>query len=186
MAWAEPVIRPVGGSPPWMSFNNLIEAHVVRALRHQAVAPVLLEALRTAVRYAENTLNIKRILLSEELLTSAGDLFIERFGQLVKLDGSGQVAMRQLLQEHLSRVERNGALPARLYPFVSSDLDGDRSIVIDPKLSFGRPVVADRFVPTSVIIARLNAGEDVDELAEDYDLHRDLIVAAAVYERAAA
>jgi uncharacterized protein (DUF433 family) len=45
-------------------------------------------------------------------------------------------------------------------------------VVIDPRLSFGRPVLAGTGIPTVVIAERCNAGESMEELASDYSRSR--------------
>jgi uncharacterized protein (DUF433 family) len=45
-------------------------------------------------------------------------------------------------------------------------------VVIDPRISFGRPVLAGSGIPTAVIADRYKAGESVDELADDYGRKR--------------
>ena len=42
-------------------------------------------------------------------------------------------------------------------------------MVIDPNVSFGRPVLAGTGIPTAVIAERFNAGETIAELIEDYN-----------------
>lgn len=77
------------------------------------------KALRSALAYAEKTLGIDRLLLSSELRADAGKVFLERYGELIELSASGQLAMRRLLVEHLKRIEWNDSkLPAKLYPFL--------------------------------------------------------------------
>jgi uncharacterized protein (DUF433 family) len=95
--------------------------------------------------------------------------------------------MRRLLAEHLERVEWDPwQFPVRLYPFLSVVLPSDeRPIAIDPRIAFGRPVVLRRGVSTSAIAERIDAGETVEALAEDYDLNPAEIEQAVIYERAA-
>lgn len=42
--------------------------------------------------------------------------------------------------------------------------------VIDPRISFGRPIVAGSGIPTSAIVQRYLAGEGYEHLANDYRL----------------
>jgi uncharacterized protein (DUF433 family) len=96
--------------------------------------------------------------------------------------------MRQVLEAHLKRVEWDAQrLPIRLHPFVAvgSADESLRAIAIDPAISFGRPVVASRSISTAAIVARIDAGETVDELAADYEISATEIEQAVVYERAA-
>jgi uncharacterized protein (DUF433 family) len=180
-----PLIEPASHRPPMLSFTNLIEAHVLRSLRTDRGVSV--KAVRNALAYAQDKLGIDRLLLRPELRADAGRVFLDRYGELIDLSASGQLAMREMLLEHLKRVEWDDAeFPVRLYPIVSTAaITSDRSIVIDPRIAFGRPVVLSRSISTAAIAERIDAGETVEELAADYDLGTTEIVQAALYERAA-
>lgn len=181
----EPIITPADPQGIRLSFYNLVEAHVLRALRTTHAVP--LRQIRPAIAYAERALGIRRLLLSEELLTAGGDLFIEHLEHLVNLSKSGQLFVKQLLAAYLRRVERDDhAIPVRLYPFVSIASEPDsRAVVIDPRVSFGRPTVSGSGILTSVLVQRIDAGESIEALAEDYGLREDQINAAVIFERAA-
>jgi uncharacterized protein (DUF433 family) len=168
-----------------LSFNNLIEAHVLRALQtsHGSRIP----QIRTALRYASKDLGIDRVLLSDKLSTSAGDIFIDHFRELINLSRSGQLALRKLLEAHLKRVERDASgMPVRLFPFVTDDGYAQRVIAIDPAIGFGRPIVQRKAISTRTIVDRIDAGESPDAVAADYDLGREEVDEAIVYESAAA
>lgn len=180
-----PLIRPASRRPPLLAFSNLIEAHVLRALRTDHGVPV--KALRSALAYAEKELGIDRLLLRPELRTDAGKVFLDRYGKLIELSASGQLAMRRLFAEHLKRVEWDASrFPVRLYPFLSAATPSEeRPIVIDPRIAFGRPVVQRKSISTTIIAERVDAGESVDDIAADYDLRPLEIEQAILYERAA-
>lgn len=180
-----PLIRLAGTRPPLLSFNNLVEAHVLRALRTAHGTPI--KAIRSALDYAESELGIERLLLSRELCTDKRELFLDRYGELINLSRSGQMAMRAVLEMHLHRIERDDdALPVRLYPFVTTEAVGaPRHIAIDPEVGFGRPILRRRGISTQVIVDRIDAGESLEELALDYGLETAEVEEAVVYERAA-
>lgn len=181
----QPLIRPARRQPLQLSFFNLIEAHVLRALRTEH--GVALAELRKAIAYAEKKLQVDRLLLSPELRTHAGQVFLDRYAELINLSASGQLALRKILEAHLQRVEWDEwKFPVRLYPYVdATQRAADRPIAIDPKLAFGRPIVLRVGISTAAIADRIDAGESVDALAEDYDLSRDEIEQAVLYSRAA-
>jgi uncharacterized protein (DUF433 family) len=180
----QPLIHPPQKQPPVLSFWNLIEAHVLRSLRTEH--GVLIQKVREAVKYAERSEKIERLLLSKDLSTHAGKLFLDRYGELIELLPSGQLAMRRLFEEHLKRVEWDEwKFPVRLYPFLSSEARTDRTIAIDPKIAFGRPVVVRMGVSTGAIAERIDANEAPQEVAEDYGLTIEEIEQAVLYERAA-
>lgn len=180
-----PPLKPARKKPPTLSFSNLIEAHVLRALRTEHGIP--LHAVRQALAFAERRLGIDQLLLREELRAAGGQLFLDRYGELVNLSASGQLAMRRVFEAHLRRVEWGPLqFPVRLYPFLLSEEPSDaRPIVIDPQIAFGRPVISDGFVSTASIVERLDAGESIDELAADYRISTEAIEHAVLYERAA-
>lgn len=185
-AHSKPVIRAAKTPPPTLSFWNLIEAHVLRSLRTDHGVPM--DALRRAVAYAEKSLQIERLLLSPELRTDAGKLLLERYGELIELSASGQIAMRSLLNSHLARVEWDEwKFPVRLYPFTSSGVGSSdkRPVAIAANIAFGRPILVHGGITTATIAERIDAGESIAELADDYDVLPEDIEEAVLYEHAA-
>lgn len=180
----EALVEPASEQPLLLSFWNLIECHVLRALRTEHGVP--LREVRQALTYAERKLRISNLLLRKDLLTDGGGLFLDRFGKLVDLSASGQLAMREVLAAHLSRVEWDGnRFPIRLYPYLATERsDSVRSIAIDPAVAFGRPIVARRGITTAVLVERYDAGESLTDVAADYDLTESEVTQAIVYEQA--
>jgi uncharacterized protein (DUF433 family) len=183
------VWQPLIHADRLLSFNNLMEAYVLRALRVDH--GVKMAAVREALDYAQREFNIPRLLLSKELQATPGNVFIDRFGELINLNRSGQLATKELLRAVLKRVQWNPAgLPAKVFPSVSFDVETLRRapqyVVIDPAVSFGRPILVHRGIRTSVIVGRIDAGEHPDDVANDFGLKREEIDAAIFYERAAA
>jgi uncharacterized protein (DUF433 family) len=183
----EPLIQLPDTPGRYLSFSNLVEAHVLRALRTEHGASI--KAVRTALEYASEIYGIQRVLLSSELRTTAGELFLDKYGELVNLSRAGQLALRMVLEAHLKRVEWEQDLPKRLYPFLGRDFFRDdenaRVIAIDPAVSFGRPVVFSKGISTAVIADRIDAGESLENVARDYDLEQSEVRMAIYYERAA-
>jgi len=178
------LIKPARGKPPTLSFYNLIEAHVLRALRTEHGVSV--KDLRKSIAYAEREMQVDRLLLREDLRTRGGRVLLDHYGELIDLSASGQIAMRKVFQDHLARVEWDQwKFPVRLYPFPTEASDGKRPIAIDANIAFGRPVLVHNSISTHAIAERLDAGESVADLAADYDLTTDDIEQAALYERAA-
>lgn len=178
-----PLIRLARKQPPLLSFHNLVEAHVLRALRTEH--GVKLAELRKALAYAEKSLDIDHLLLRKDLLTHAGKVFLRKYGELIELSASGQIAMQQAFDSHLKRVEWSDLrFPVRLYPFVSVESVG-RPVAIDASIAFGRPVLIKAGVATRTITERLDAGETIDALADDYGLSTADVEEAVLYERAA-
>ena len=166
-----------------LSFFNLVELHTLKALRR--VHEVSLKNIRSALVYAEQTLGIDRLLLSEALSTHGGEVFIQYLEETINLSRGGQMAIQGILERYLRRVERDDKLiPIKLYP----DFEGigeKRPVVINPRVSFGKPTVAGTGIHTAVIAHRIDAGESVEDLVQDYGISAHLIEEVVRYEKAA-
>jgi hypothetical protein len=100
-----------------MSFTNLIEVHVLDAIRRKHNIP--LDTIRLAIKYLRDEFGSEHPLADRRLETDGLDLFVEEYGRLIKITRAGQFAIRELLQGYLKRIERNEAGEAiRLYPFI--------------------------------------------------------------------
>ena len=123
-------------------------------------------------------LGSKRPLLEEQFSTLGTDLFVVRVGEIINLSRNGQIEMADLIRAYLERVERDAAgVPIKLYPFMRSQppRDQPRTVVIDPRVSFGRPVVAGTGIPTAVLAEQFKAGDQVPALAKDYGASEEAV-----------
>lgn len=176
----EPLIIVPDENDGRLSFNNLVEAYVINSLRTKHA--VSIKAVRQALQYAEEELGVDRLLLRRELCWS-GDLFWDELSSLINLSRSGQFAMRQVVESYLHRIDWDEAtgLPIRLFPFITTKSEA-KSVVIDPRISFGQPTLRGKGVSTAVIARRVDAGEEVADVARDYDVDVDLVHDALIYE----
>ena len=165
-----------------LSFVNLVEAYVLKALTR--AKGLRLEAIRKAVDYAREELQIERPLLDPNLRTDRRHLFLQQLERLINLSRSGQLAMRTILEQYLERIEWEDEVPARFFPDVAG-VSMPSPIQIDPLIAYGKPAIRGRGVPTWVIVRRIDLNETAEEVARDYDLTTDEIEAAVVYERTA-
>jgi len=168
-AYSKPLIAISGRDPNLLSFHNLVEAHVLSALRRRH--RISMPKVRRALDYLQEKHPSPHPLADYWFQTDGIDIFITEYGKLESITRHGQLAISEFIQLALRRVERdNRKIAVRLYPFTSEPPAADaRFIVIDPRVSFGRPVIAGSGVPTSIIAERWVAGELVKELADDYD-----------------
>ena len=180
-AFFKPLIQLSDKNSRLLSFNNLVEVYVLSSLRHEH--GVSIKKVRKALDYAEEKFGISRLLLSSELLTAAGTLFIERYGELVNISLSGQLALKIVFENHLKRIDWDKKIPIRIYPFIN--VDNSKSIAIDPSIQFGRPILIRKGILTSVIADRIDAGESVITVAKDYEIYKEEVELAVRYERAA-
>lgn len=178
----QPLIQKPDESEALLSFQNLVEAHVLRSIRaHHKVA---MPKVRIAIEYLREKFNTASPLTEERLETDGINLFVNKFGQLINLSQKGQLAMKEILDAHLKRIERDPlGIPIRLFPFTRLSIDkAPKIIVIDPLMSFGKPVIAGTGIATSIIAERFEAGESVYMLKKDYGLNASQVEEAIRYE----
>jgi uncharacterized protein (DUF433 family) len=173
-----------------LSFSHLVQVHILRSLRREE--DVSMSRLRMAIEGAEKKHGITHLLLSEKLRSAPGEVLLDDYGELINLGRAGQLAIRHALEAHLKRVDWDAQGPAQFFPGLVSvfatppQQEIPRLIVIDPSISFGRPVLASRKgIRVSAIVSRIDAGESEDAIAQDYGIERREVDAAIDYERAA-
>ena len=182
----EPVIVVPPSEIVQLSFVNLVEAHVLVALRR--VHKVRLQDIRVALDTLEKEFPRQpHPLAFETFATDGKDLFLKHIGQLINLSKPGQLEMKEVIDMYLHRIEYDTSGPIILYPFTRSSFQEDgqpKAVLLNPYISFGRPVLVGRGVPTELVFERFNAGELIDALAKDYGRKRWEIEEAIRYESA--
>ena len=81
--------------------------------------------------------------------------------------------MKEILRAYLRRIERDeNGLAKQLFPFTRIASDGKANdpkiVAINPRIAFGKPVIAGTGIPTSIIAERYKTGESISEIADDY------------------
>jgi uncharacterized protein (DUF433 family) len=168
-----------------MSFSNLCEVHILAGITRKHRIP--LQRVRKAFAFVRERLNSDRPLLEKDFQTNGLDLFLECSDQLVNVSQSGQIALRGEFEQALARVERDRlGSPVRLFPFTRApgrSPEQPNVVAIDPRIAFGRPVVARARVATEVIADRFGAGDSPAEMAQDYGVGEEEILEALRYEQ---
>lgn len=187
--FSKPLIQRPSPDFSQLSFTNLVEAHVLRVIRE--VHNIRLDKVRTALDYLEREFNLPHPLARVEFQTDGVDLFIENIDKLVNVSRAGQLAMKKVLKDLLTRIEWDEkGIAKRLFPIVTfpsgeSTAKPSQNIApiwIDPNISFGRPTIAGTGIPTDVIVDLFNAGDEVEAIADDYSCSPDQIYAAIWFE----
>lgn len=170
------VIRPADQKALGLSFSNLVEAYVLTAIRRRH--HVALPTIRRGLDYVVRKLGAKRPLLEQEFATNGVDLFVDHLGDIINISRDGQLEMADLIRAYLERIDRDAkGVPIKLYPFMRTQAPREqpRTIVIDPRVSFGRPVLAGTGIPTAVLAEQFKAGDTVPVLAKEYGADEEAV-----------
>jgi uncharacterized protein (DUF433 family) len=186
---SRPLIHLHDPKKQYLSFINLVEAHVLAAIRRRH--GVRLPKVRRALDYVRRQFRVEHPLINQAFQTDGLDLFVERYGQLISPSREGQHAMKEIIGVYLKRVDWDAkGLPIKLYPF-TRDTESDAApksdpkvVVMNPAVSFGRPVIAGTGIPVSSIYERYKAGDSVANLAQDFNLETGAIEEAIRCEAA--
>ena len=112
--------------------------------------------------YLRAELHSPRPLAEQQFATDGVDLLIEHFGRLFNVNRR-QFELREVMDAYLQRVERDEqGLPVKLFLLTRQQAPAEQPalVVVDPRVAFGRPVLAGTGVPTAVLAERFKAGED--------------------------
>ena len=172
----KPVIALDGEPHEGLSFLNLVEAHVLVALRRKH--RITLPKIREALLYIGTKLGMDRPLADARFQTDGVDLLVEHLDELVNVSRDGQWEMATLLRTYLKRIERDpSGIPVKLFPFTRNEVrdDSPAPVEINPQKAFGRPVLVGRSVPTAVLADRFKAGDPLSQLADDFEIPTEKI-----------
>jgi uncharacterized protein (DUF433 family) len=172
----EPLLRLDGRSDQGLSFLNLVEAHVLAAIRR--AHGISMPRVRAALAFVAGRLGADRPLLDARFQTDGVDLFVVELDRIVNVSCEGQLEIASMIRAHLARVERDETgTPIKLYPFTRKEpvAGAPNPVEVDPSIAFGRPVLRGRAVPTAVLADRFEAGDSLRRLADDYDVSAEAI-----------
>lgn len=163
-----------------LSYMQLIEVAAIASLRaagyslqrirdFRAYVAKKLEAEFPFAQYKFKT-DGERLAMDYELFESATGN-----GKLIEPDKGGQLAWSEIIGDKLEDFEYHKGLARRWY------VTGKKSsIVIDPQIAFGAPVV--NGTPTWVLKGRYDAGEPINDIADDFSLKRRDVLEALNFE----
>ena len=183
------LIAPAQEKPLALSFINLVEAYVLASIRREH--KLSMNKIRRGLDFISRNYSSEHPLVEKDFETDGLSLFLNELDVTYDISrGSAQVVFKEILEKYMQRVERDfNGLPAKFYPFSrDGEADDPKSILIDPKISFGRPILSIINIPVEIIIERYRAGETISELTGDYECNQEKIeeaIRCQLWEQAA-
>lgn len=181
------IIPPESNESATLSFTNLIEAHVLQAIRR--VHKVKMSKVREAMTELRREFESRHPLAEIDLYTEGKNIIV-LYGGYTNMSHGKQMEMNEVISLYLKRVERDEDKLIRFYPFFQEPRvkgpgieDQPKIISVNPFVSFGRTVIADTNIRTEAIAERFFAGDSIDELSRDFELDKSNIEAAVRFER---
>lgn len=163
-----------------LSFKDLIEVRFIDAFLKHGVS---WKHIREAAEYAANLLEASHPFQTRTFKTDGKKIL----AQLVHETGDtsllelvqGQYALEDVVEPYLYEGLEfaDSENVDRWYP-----MNDNRTVVIDPDLSFGQPVILPEAVPTSVLAKAVESEDSVDRVARWFMIDREAVEDAVRFE----
>lgn len=166
------LLVPAGQGIAPLSFINLIESHVLRALRRTHQVPM--QKIRKAVDWLKAYYQTEHPLAERNLETDGYDIFVREADIPVSASRGGQGGIPEILCRYLERIERDPKyIPIRFFPIPYET--SPKSVMMDPGIAYGRPVIKGTRITTVMVFDRYSGGESLADIADDYGLNMPLV-----------
>jgi len=171
---AEP--RPLVKLPSarMLSFKNLVEFYVLEGLRH--IHNLKTRAIRSAVEDLLEHEDSHHPLADFDLRTKDDRyLIFVKNGAVLNSSLRGQYEIPEWTTAYLRRVDRDpSGLAQKIYPFtkkeqLSQSAAPPQTILIDPNVCFGLPVLTGSRIKTGFLASRYRGGDSLSSIAKSYD-----------------
>jgi uncharacterized protein (DUF433 family) len=170
----DPIVKLASTSPKMLSFKNLVEFYVLEGLRH--IHGLRLKAIRNAVKDLLKHENSRHPLAEFQLDTLERKyLVFIRNGAIVNASLGGQYEIPEWTKPYLKRVDRDPyGIAQKIHPFMKSsqikaDAEPPLTVVIDPNVCFGLPVLSGSRITTGFLASRYRGGDSVPTISRSYE-----------------
>lgn len=161
-----------------ISFLDLVEVRVVASMRKAGIS---MQAIRFAMKLAQDKYNIERPLASQNFKTDGAGILmdaVEKDDEFVSLSSKfpGQKVFRDIVSQSLNDLEYDQELAARWRP------TGYASVIIDPKRFFGDPLLDEFGISTGTLHSEFKEFGDANYLANIYEVPIQAVRQAIAFE----
>lgn len=161
-----------------LSFRDLIELRMVDRFRQQKIS---MPYLRKVVSAAQKLVGDSHPFSTSRFKTDGRKLYLEIISSTAEPELievlSGQHAFHSIISEGLKDIHFEDGVAAFWMPE-----SGKGEVVIDPRRSFGQPVLTRSGVPTSTIKLLEQSGRSVRAISVDFEIDEKSVKAALGFE----
>jgi uncharacterized protein (DUF433 family) len=155
---------------PRVPFVGVIEAYVLRALRDLRLS---MHEIRLAADVVRKEFDDPYALARKRIATDGVTVFVRIADESLVHARTGQLAIREVLDEHLRYIDWDREGTARRLHLRHFSTSAD--VIIDPRFGWGVPVLAESKVRLADIVSLWRTGERISTVAEEYGLTVDLV-----------
>jgi uncharacterized protein (DUF433 family) len=162
---------PAHGRQATVPFIGFAEAFVLSSFRR---AGVPLQRIRPAVEVLEKEIGVEHALASKRLFTDGAEVLFDYANKRGEREVMELVVVRTqqrqfsgVVKDYLRRIRYGGdgwADSVRLPAYAKAE------VIVDPKVAFGLPLVAQGGARVEDLVDRFQAGDSVKEIAADFSV----------------
>lgn len=172
---SQPPVTPGVQRKDAVSFLELVEIIATGQLKERGFS---LKAIRQIVQNCQDILRVERPLTTLKFKTGGREIFVDAGSHLLEAGKrKRELAWREILEPFLENLDYTQGLASRWWP-----QGRDGTVVVDPSYGFGYPVIRNSGVRTEIILERFRAGDEMAEIAEDFNLRPDDVERALRFE----
>jgi uncharacterized protein (DUF433 family) len=163
-----------------LSYLQLVEVAFVASFRQRGVP---LQRIRKARDYVAKVFGAEFPFAQYEFKAEGPHILMDaasvdpEFEDFIVADEDGQMAWERIVLERFDQFDYEDDLALRWHP-----RGRNVPIIIDPRISFGAPIVERTGTPTWVIRGRFEAGETAEEIEADFGVLEDDLRYALEFE----
>lgn len=162
-----------------LGFRDVIEARIVHALRAKRIG---LQTIRICIDRAKLIIGDARPFSTKQFKTDGRTIFLEITRdldepELIDLKRS-QGVFHRVVEPSLDDLDFGEAGAERWWL-----LHGKRTLVADPSISFGQPVIAGHGITTARVAEAVKAEGSVERVAKIFEIKPRLVRDAVTYEQ---
>ena len=164
------------GREKHMDFLSLIELYTIMRLRELGVS---FNTIRRAREDLAARIGVAHPFATQSLFVDGAKVLTENDSLHYELGTNGQIAICKVLEPFWRKVdfETSTQMAECFHP-----QGRDRHVVVDPRRSFGRPVVSDTSITTEALASLYRGGESVEGLTQQFRLNESEIQDALEFE----
>jgi len=170
-------VAPVRRGDPTLPLAGVAEAQVLRGLRLSGLSPAEIVRVTRSLRE-----ELGEYALIKERLAHDGRSVFRDVAR--RVDGpqwvrvrDGQLLLPKVVDDHLTYLEwAPDGFPVRLR--LRSYRQANADVILDPRFGYGKPVFERTKVRTKDVMRQFLVGERPEDIASDYDLTEDEVLAA--------
>lgn len=162
-----------------LGFRDLIELRFIKAFTDEGIS---IQTLRKCLPLARELFQDQRPLSTARFRTDGRTVFVEIYKQdrepelldLVKK----QYVFHDIVAPAFSDLEFDGQVPTRWWP-----VHDRKIIVVDPRRSFGQPILAASGIPTATLASEVEVEGSVERVAQLFRVPPEEVSEAVAFER---